>query len=89
MTKDEIYQRYLAWNNGENPLMCRELFKNPVANVDVFENDDIIINHLYYLVARAAKETSFCFVFYESNTFSKIGNGEVDLINSEFSMPNK
>ncbi len=89
MTKDEVYQKYLEWHKGKLPMSYVELFQSAAANVDVFENENTVINHLYYLVVERCENNSKYFIFYENNLFSKSGDDEFNLVKSECFIPNK
>lgn len=78
MTQDEVYREYLQWSKGLPRISRRDLFRLSFANYDVYENADIVINHLYYLFIRYAEEKANAFFFYEENTFKKESNGDLE-----------
>lgn len=77
MTQDEIYQRYLKWEKGTHVYSREELFSSPSGNYDVYENEAILINRLYYLTPDFDGEHMRVFVFYEINTFLKDDDGDM------------
>lgn len=89
MTKDEVYQKYLEWHKGKVPMSSIDLFQRTAANVDVFENENTVINHLYYLVVEPCENNSEYFIFYENNMFSKSDNNDINLVKSEYFIPSK
>lgn len=82
MTKEEVYKVYLKWLGDSTALSFNNLFDTPVANIDVYENDKFVINHLYYLVVKTELFDSEYFIFYEANLFVKYENGNIRLLAS-------
>lgn len=89
MTREELYQIFLAWHRGTEPIGMDGLFQNTVANKDVSEDDKTIINHLYYLLLERDGENSRYFLFYEVNTFEKTAAGELILTHSVCRVPER
>lgn len=87
MTREELYQSYLAWHRGAEPIGMDVLFQNTAANKDVFEDDKTVINHLYYLLLERDGESTRYFLFYEVNTFEKTAAGELVLAHSVCCIP--
>ena len=84
MTKEEIYGKYLDWHKGADALTLTDLFINPAANIDVFEDDKAIVNHLYYLIVEKYENVTRHFLFYEINTFEKTEHGGLNLLQSSY-----
>ena len=77
MTQEEVYREYLRWSKGLPRISRTDLFRLSFANYDVYENTDIVINHLYYLFIKCAGENASAFFFYEENMFKKEANGDL------------
>lgn len=89
MTKEELYNLYLEWA-GDNPaLLDNDLFGFPITDIDVYEDEKIVINHLYYLIVRAESNDSKRFLFYEENTFAKEVNGDLSLCRTLYFLPDR
>lgn len=84
MTKKEVFRRYCEWIGEDTESSEEELFANPVISIDVNENADIVVNHLYFLIAKVKKCRSEVFLFCEVNTFAKHINGDLELIDSTY-----
>ena len=89
MTKDEMYAKYLEWTGGRYQLSKTEVFHMPVMNRDVYENQVLVINHLFYVIAENDGTNARYFVFYEANTFVKTENGDMTLIFSTYKLCNE
>ena len=65
MTKEEVYEAYLLWNNDSPavPLSC--LFETPFANLDVFEDERRLVNRLFFLVPKVSRAALEVFLFFE------------------------
>ena len=57
MTKEEVYQYYLQWKRGEKTWTMNEILNTPITNVNIFENEQMLTNRLFYVVTD----------FYENN----------------------
>ena len=89
VTKEELYNLYLEWA-GDNPVLSyNDLFGFPITNIDVYEDEKIVINHMYYLIVRAEPNDSKHFLFYEANTFAKDVNGDLSLCRTLFFLPDR
>lgn len=55
-----------------------------LGNFDIHEDENILVNRLYYAVPRFENGQFQCSFFYEENTFSKAANGDLTLVHSEF-----
>ena len=84
MTQEEVYREYLRWSKGLPRISRKDLFRLSFANYDVYENADIVVNHLYYLFIKCAGEKADGFFFYEENTFIKEADGDLVLMCSTY-----
>lgn len=84
VTKDEIYERYLKWSEGKPEILKEDLFRRPVVNRDVFENEVLVVNHLYFLFLKFDGRKTRHFIFYEANTFWKDPKGDLELAYSTY-----
>ena len=56
----------------------------PLVNFDIHEDENILVNRLYYAVPRFENGRFQCSVFYEENIFRKESNGDLMLVHSEY-----
>ena len=56
----------------------------PLRNFDIHEDENILVNRLYYAVPRFENGRFQCSVFYEENIFRKESNGDLMLVHSEY-----
>ena len=56
----------------------------PLGDHDVYEDEDTLVNRLYYAVPSFEGGKFHCAFFYEENTFRKEENGELTLVRSEY-----
>lgn len=56
----------------------------PLGNFDIHEDENILVNRLYYAVPRFENGRFQCSFFYEENTFSKEANGDLTLVRTEY-----
>ena len=54
----------------------------PLGDFDVFEDEDALVNRLYYGVPSYEEGLFRCPIFFEENTFRKEANGDLTLIRS-------
>lgn len=54
----------------------------PLGDFDVFEDEEALVNRLYYGVPSFEEGLFRCPVFFEENTFRKEANGDLTLIRS-------
>lgn len=66
-------------NSPENPAA-----PVPLGDHDVYEDEDTLVNRLYYAVPSFDKGKFHCSFFFEENTFRKEENGELTLVRSEY-----
>lgn len=60
----------------------------PLGNFDVWENETVLVNRLYYAVPSFEGRQFSCSFYYEENTFRKETNGDLILIRSELKAEN-
>ena len=60
----------------------------PLGNFDVSEDENTLINRLYYAVPSFEGGRFRCSFFFEENTFRKETNGDLTLIRSELKAEN-
>lgn len=82
-----MYEKYLEWDQRASKKSKEEMFHIPLGNYDVYEDQSIVINHLYYLIPGMDGEKDGAFVFYEANTFVKDGRGDLSLAYSTLGVP--
>ena len=56
----------------------------PLGDHDVYEDENTLVNHLYYAVPSFEGGKFHCSFFFEENTFRKEKNGELTLVRSEY-----
>lgn len=83
LTLPELRERVRAWLDGLP--VPEDLFACPLANFDVAENGEQVVNRFYYAVLRYSPVRCHldCFVFYEENTFQKDSAGDLALSSSQ------
>lgn len=89
MTIEELYRQYLIWAGEEPELTQEELCQSPVLNKEVYENEELVVSHLYYLIVTCVGRKTKHFIFYEENTFCKIQDEDLVLIHSTYRIPNE
>lgn len=55
-----------------------------LGNFDIHEDENILVNRLYYAVPNFENGRFQCSVFYEENIFRKESNGDLMLVHSEY-----
>lgn len=80
MTKEEVYQYYLQWKRGEKTWTMNEILNTPITNVNIFENEQILTNRLFYVVTDFYENKLRVLIFYEENVFLKEINDELMLV---------
>ena len=60
----------------------------PLGNFDIHEDENILVNRLYYAVPRFENGRFHCSFFYEENTFRKEPNGDLMLVCSGYGTEN-
>lgn len=55
----------------------------PLGNHDIYEDENTLVNRLYYAVPDFTGGRFRCTFFYEENTFRKEANGDLTLVRSE------
>ena len=67
MTKEEVYQYYLQWKRGEKTWTMNEILNTPITNVNIFENEQMLTNRLFYVVTDFYENKLRVLIFYEEN----------------------
>lgn len=80
MTKEEVYQYYLQWKRGEKTWTMNEILNTPITNVNIFENEQMLTNRLFYVVTDFYENKLRVLIFYEENVFLKEMNDELMLV---------
>ncbi len=80
MTKEEVYQYYLQWKRGEKTWTMNEILNTPITNVNIFENEQMLTNRLFYVVTDFYENKLRVLIFYEENVFLKEINDELVLV---------
>ena len=80
MTKEEVYQYYLQWKRGEKTWTMNEILNTPITNVNIFENEQMLTNRLFYVVIDFYENKLRVLIFYEENVFLKEINDELMLV---------
>lgn len=80
MTLEEMYQYYLQWKRGEKTWTMNEILNTPVTNVNIFENEQMLTNRLFYVVTDFYENKLRVLIFYEENVFLKEINDELMLV---------
>lgn len=80
MTLEEVYQYYLQWKRGEKTWTMNEILNTPITNVNIFENEQMLTNRLFYVVTDFYENKLRVLIFYEENVFLKEINDELMLV---------
>lgn len=80
MTKEEVYQYHLQWKRGKKTLTMNEILNTPITNVNIFENEQMLTNRLFYVVTDFYENKLRVLIFYEENVFLKEINDELMLV---------
>lgn len=80
MTKEEVYQYYLQWKRGEKTWTMNEILNTPITNVNIFENEQMLTNRLFYVVTDFYENKLRVLIFYEENVFLKEKDDELMLV---------
>lgn len=80
MTKEEVYQYYLQWKRDEKTWTMNEILNTPITNVNIFENEQMLTNRLFYVVTDFYENKLRVLIFYEENVFLKEKNDELMLV---------
>ncbi len=79
MKEKDILRLYSSW--AGIPIQDK-LSGIPIGNLDVFEDDRRLENHLFYLMTDTASGRLRCFFYFEDNLFVKSIDGELTLLKS-------
>jgi hypothetical protein len=80
LTKEEVYQYYLQWKRGEKTWTMNEILNTPITNVNIFENEQMLTDRLFYVVTDFYENKLRVLIFYEENVFLKEKNDELMLV---------
>ena len=69
-----MYQYYLQWKRGEKTWTMNEILNTPITNVNIFENEQMLTNRLFYVVTDFYENKLRVLIFYEENVFLKEKN---------------
>lgn len=75
-----MYQYYLQWKRGEKTWTMNEILNTPITNVNIFENEQMLTNRLFYVVTDFYENKLRVLIFYEENVFLKEMNDELMLV---------
>ena len=75
-----MYQYYLQWKRGEKTWTMNEILNTPITNVNIFENEQMLTNRLFYIVTDFYENKLRVLIFYEENVFLKEINDELMLV---------
>ncbi len=81
MTENELQENFGMWT-GEKKLS--HFSCTPFANMDVFEDENYLVNRLFYVVPDTSSGQLICFFYFAENLFTKDGHGDLTLIKSSF-----
>ncbi len=84
MSRPDIYERYLSWLGGREPVPPQSLCDFPFSNTDTYEDESKVVNRLFYFVPDLSDTCPRCFFFFEENVFSKDALGDLVLQSSSF-----
>ena len=87
VTRDQLYEEYLAWLDGGAPLEPDSLFRFPLTDRDAVEDAASVTNRLYFIVPDFHGHRLRLFIFFEENCFQKDANGDLSLSHSAFFIP--
>lgn len=57
-----------------------EILNTPITNVNIFENEQMLTNRLFYVVTDFYENKLRVLIFYEENVFLKEKNDELMLV---------
>ena len=75
-----MYQYYLQWKRGEKTWTMNEILNTPITNVNIFENEQMLTNRLFYVVTDFYENKLRVLIFYEENVFFYKKNDELMLV---------
>ena len=75
-----MYQYYLQWKRGGKTWTMNEILNTPITNVNIFENEQMLTNRLFYVVTDFYENKLRVLIFYEENVFLKEINDELMLV---------
>lgn len=84
MTQHEIYDIYLQWLGDCKPNVFSDPFQTPFAHFDVFEDEERLVNRLFYIAPTFSDALLRCLIFFEENEFRKNEQGDLILAHSSW-----
>ena len=75
-----MYQYYLQWKRGEKTWTMNEILNTPITNVNIFENEQMLTNRLFYVVTDFYENKLRVNLSDEENMFLKEKNDELMLV---------
>lgn len=61
-------------------MTMNEILNTPITNVNIFENEQMLTNRLFYVVTDFYENKLRVLIFYEENVFLKEINDELMLV---------
>ena len=86
MTNDKLFEIYKEWLGHETTYTIDDLLNHTYVNLTMYEDDNKLIDHLYYIVPDFYNSQARFFIFYEVNEFLKDKAGNMELQNSWFAI---
>lgn len=65
MLKEELYRQYLQWKKGKIAWSIEEMFGFPKVDCDVYENEDVLVSRLFYVIPDIFEVKLRVFIFYD------------------------
>lgn len=83
MTSDEMMEYHRQWLQ-ENRAGGSDTSSRPFANIDLWEDERMVLNRLFYLVHSLSQAGLRYYIYYAENTFAKDANDDLVLISSTY-----
>ena len=86
LSDEDFYYKYFNEIRGKRPnpasASIEEIFGFPKVDCDVYENEDVLVSRLFYVIPDIFEVKLRVFIFYEENTFLKDSKQNLKLIQS-------
>lgn len=69
MLKEELYRQYLQWKKGKIAWSIEEMFGFPKVDCDVYENEDVLVSRLFYVIPDIFEVKLPCSFFTKKTPF--------------------
>lgn len=69
MLKEELYRQYLQWKKGKIAWSIEEMFGFPKVDCDVYENEDVLVSRLFYVIPDIFEVKLRVFIFTKKTPF--------------------